>query len=297
MRPYAPVRPRLFHARRAVVAMLTAGGIAACAAPRPATEPAPRTTAVEQAPTRDPMRAPWTVTDDAGTWSNRIELASTLESRVDTVMRTDTSRVVLELSWSRLAGSPGGLSGLVTAYRLGVGAMEPDTVRGLLLPMAFRATEGRDGGQVRFEVPPSGPCSPLLAVVQPVRDLLVRPPGRLEPGTTWSDSATYTICRDSIPLEVTSRRSFVVRGAERRDGIGLVVVVDRTADVRLHGDGTQFGEPITIRAEGQGTMRLELLPRGGVVVSGEGDHELEMQMRGRRRSQDLTQRTRITIAP
>lgn len=296
MRPYAPLRPRPRQARRVAAAMLVTGVVAACATPRPATEPAARTMAAEQAPARDPHRAPWAVTGDAGTWSNRIELASVLESRVDTVTRTDTSRAVLELSLSRLAGSPGGLSGLVTTYRLGVGAMDPDSVRGLLLPLAFRAEEGRDGAQARFDTPPSGACASVLAVVQPVRDLLVRPPARLEPGTSWSDSATYTICRDSIPLEVHSRRTFVVRGAEQRDTTGLVIIVDRTSEVRIDGRGLQFGEPVTIHAEGRGTMRLELVPRGGVVVAGEGEHLLEMQMRGRRRSQDLTQRTRITIA-
>ena len=71
--------------------------------------------------------------------------------------------------------------------------------------------------------------------------------------------------------------------------------MDRTSSVSLVGEGVQFGEKISLAAEGSGTMRIELDPASSTVVAAQGEAELKMTMRGRRRSQELRQHTRIEI--
>jgi len=267
---------------------------AACAAPAaaPSSRPAP----VSGAPrVQDPLDAPWVMTRGAGAFAHTLRSTSELLSRVDTVERVDSSTATLSVSWSRLAGSdPARLSGLVTAYVVGAGADEPKTLPGLLLPVPFSATEGSNGSQARLEVPASGACGLTATVTPMLRELFVSPPARLVEGASWSDSASYELCRDSIPLRIRSVRGFLVVGAERR-GTEVLVLVDRTSSVSIDGDGMQFGEPLTINASGTGTMRLELRPTDAVVVAARGESELRMTMRGRRRTQELRQRTRIEI--
>ncbi len=284
---------RLRRARSGWLVVLV-GVAVACAAP--ASTPSARPDPSPAAPgVRDPLEAPWVMTRGAGTFVHTLRLSSELASRVDTVERVDSSTATLRVSWSRLAGSdPARLSGLVTEYGVGAGAVGPQALAGLLLPVPFSATEGWNASQARLEVPASAACGLAATVTSLVRELFVSPPTRLIEGSSWSDSASYELCRDSIPLRIRSVRRFVVVGAERR-GSEVLVLVDRTSNVAIEGEGMQFGEPLTITATGTGAMRLELRPAGAVVVTAQGGSELSMTMRGRRRTQELRQHTRIEI--
>ena len=244
----------------------------------------------------DRLAAPWTLRLGAGTWVRRLTLETELRTRTDSVETVDSLRTDLVAEWSRLAGEgEPRLSGLLREFRLAVPPDAPATPAGVLLPIPFAALDGVGGAPVQFTRPDPAACGLDAAALQPVRELLVTPPRRLEPGTAWADSATYTICRDSIPLSVHVTRRFVARGAEARED-GVVVLVDRTSVVQLRGEGRQFGEPLTIEATGEGAMALTLQVPDGAIAEGHGTQVLQMTMRGRRRSQELTQHTRITIA-
>ncbi|MCE9602179.1 MAG: hypothetical protein K8S21_08205 [Gemmatimonadetes bacterium] len=290
------MRPTHAPTRRLVGVLVVALSSAlACAAP--ASTPAPAPTPVQRAPdARDPLEAPWSIAHQAGSFTNTLRLSSELVSRVDSVERTDSSHTLVVVSWSRLAGAEAPrVSGLVTAYAAGGAAEALAPIPGLLLPVPFSAADAQGAGQARLDAAASAACSPAAAVLQPLRELFVSAPPRLTPGTSWSDSASYAICRDSIPLAVRSSRTFRVVGAERRGEL-VVVLVDRTSQVTVRGEGTQFGEPLAITAEGSGSMRLAMSRDSGTIVEARGDTELRMTMRGRRRSQDLRQRTRIEIS-
>ena len=148
-------------------------------------------------------------------------------------------------------------------------------------------------GDTGREPEPSG-CGLDAAAALGVRELFLAMPRRLEPGTTWSDSARYTICRDSIPLGVEAVREFRVTAAERRAG-GIVVLLARRSRVTMHGEGRQYGETVVIEATGESTAQLAVRLVGAYIESGSGESTLRMTMRGRRRSQELTQHTRIEI--
>jgi hypothetical protein len=212
------------------------------------------------------------------------------------VARQDTIRTAVSAEWSRVAGdSPTRISGLLTSYRVSADTGEPVLPAGLLVPLPFSAVDGTGSVPLRFTRPDPAGCGIDAAAVLALRDLFVTPPRRLEVGTAWQDSAQYTICRDSIPLAVRSVREFRVVGAERR-GEGIAVTVERRTRVAMHGEGRQFGEALVIEAEGEGLARLVLGLRGGIVIGGDGESTLRMTMRGRRRSQELTQHTRIVIS-
>lgn len=266
----------------------------ACGAPPPPPVTRP-TVAVAAAPEVDPLAGPWTPVARAGSIAQRITLVSALQSRVDSTERLDSVRAVVGVEWSRLAGSPVRASGLLTEFRVSTDTSAPVMPPGLRVPVPFAALEGRDGAQLRLERPDPAGCGPDAAALQTVREVMLSVPSRLEVGTTWSDSASYTVCRDSIPLAVHSARDFRVVGAERL-GEAVVVLVDRTSRVTMRGTGTQFGELLTIEATGEGAMRLAVRLDGAVVVRGRGESTLAMTMRGRRRTQTLAQHTHLEIA-
>jgi hypothetical protein len=164
-----------------------------------------------------------------------------------------------------------------------------------MLPVPVSAALQGAGAPPELAVPVSGPCSAAAAALQPLRDLWTSAPPTLERGQEWADSSTYRICRDSVPLTVRTTRRFRVLQAERYFGT-LVLRIARTSETTLEGEGSQFGEPIRITAEGIGRMEILLALEGGEVVRADGDAELSMRMTGRRRTQELRQRTRTVIA-
>ncbi len=284
-------RPRsLRSAWTALVAPVLFACGAPAAAPVPAPLPAPAP------PVADPLESPWIVSTTAGSIAHRLVLESELTSRVDSVVAVDSVRTEGRIEWSRLAGEPAGrLSGLITAYGMSRDTLAPVAPAGLMLPMPVAAQDARGEAPVVVQRPDPAACGLEAAAAALLREVVVAPPRRLERGTTWHDSASYTICRDSIPLAVTSRREYRVTGAERR-GEALVVLVERRSRLTLQGEGRQFGEAIAISAEGEGLVTLAVRTAGAFVLDGSGESTLRMTMRGRRRSQELTQHTRITIS-
>lgn len=276
------------------VVMLSGALLVACAAPSPTPAPRPVTEAVASDP-HDPLAAPWSIDATSGSIAQEVRLEASLVSRVDSVERRDTIRTVVSAEWSRIRGDGAlRLAGLLTGFRVSADSTEPVTPAGLLLPVPFSAVEGSGAAQARVTAPDPGGCGPDAAAMSVLRELFVTLPPRLEPGTGWRDSSSYVICRDSIPLTIGSAREFRVLGAERRDD-QVVVLLERRSRTTMHGEGHQFGEPLSIIAEGEGLARLAVRLAGGFIVAGTGESELRMTMRGRRRSQELTQRTRMEI--
>ena len=279
----------------AVCALVLGATLSACGAAAPLPSPRPE----QPAPTaevRDPLAEPWMIRRAVGSVTHEIRLDAVLTSRIDSIEQSDTLRAIVAASWSKVAGAGGArLSGLLTSSRIaGADTALATTPAGLNLPIPFAAQLGARGDQPRFTSPRADDCSAAAAAVQSLREVMLSPPERLTKELSWADSARYVVCRDSLLLSVNSVRQYRVLGAVLRGG-EVVVRVERRSTSTMSGDGTQFGEPLTIAAEGSGTAVLALRLDGGVPVAGEGDAELRMTMRGRRRTQELRQRTHITI--
>ncbi|MHB1297408.1 MAG: hypothetical protein ACYC0B_02670 [Gemmatimonadaceae bacterium] len=247
----------------------------------------------------DPLRLPWLVRRTATPVEQIIHVAAILESRTDSLSpaRVDTLQSQLAVSWSSPSTRyPLRFVGSVTDYRVGGAAgdsLEP--IAELALPFSFSAEQRDPSTQPAFTSPVTSVCgSPQASVVNGVRDLWLSLPDTLAPGRTWKDSTTFVICRDSIPLTMHVEREFRVTGAAWKDS-AVVASIERRTSTRLSGDGLQFGEPISIRGEGTGSAMFEVSLSTGKASFASGESVLELTMTGRRRSQQLTQRSRISI--
>ena len=289
------------HRSSVISALLAALGVAGCASPL-ARGRAPDAPARARNEGLAPRAARWLVRPSTASRVTELRLEGTLVSAVDTVERVDTLAALLRTTWTHSAPPAGALeipariSGTLDAYRITFGGSAlPEAPTGLALPLVYAAEQrGRDE-QPRIALPNAEECTPAAAALSALRELWVSPPDTLQVGLEWADSLQYVTCRDSVTLAVVSVRTYRVIGAEERAG-STVVHVTRRSTTRMSGSGTQLSEPLEITAEGFGEMRLELTLDGGAVVAGTGDAELRMSMRGRRRSQELVQRTRLTIA-
>lgn len=246
---------------------------------------------------RDPAAA-WIVRRTGAPVEQTIHIAAVLESRYDTVSapRIDTVQSQLTVTWSEPSmGYPRRFLGSVTDYR--VGGVVGDTLSRLpeiALPFSFNARQPVPSSIPEF-ITPGADCGVSPGMVVPVvRELWLSMPDTLRPGREWADSGTYTVCRDSIPLTVRVTRLFRVVDGTWRDS-AVVVRVERRSTTRLDGSGRQFGEPVRITGEGTGTMMYEVDVQSGVAAFASGDAELHLTLISRRRTQQLTQRSRISL--
>lgn len=239
----------------------------------------------------NPLAEPWRVDQKNVKVSHVFRVDAVLMSRIDAKIEVDTVVSQASVTWESMAN--GRWVGVVDRFVIGRDSVAPPS--GIVFPVGVTLTRPRREGEVpRFVVPAEGSCAAAAAITQVLREGIVTVPRTLRRDQTWSDSAETTICRDSIPLVVTTVRQHRVVGAESRGG-AVVVVIDRESRVRMRGEGRQLGEPVQLVAEGTGTMRLVVRAEDGVLDSAEGTNELVMRFTGRRRSQELRQRAVVRI--
>lgn len=300
------------HARLTLpLAILAIHAIAACGGGGgvPGPRPVPGRPADPAKP--DPLAAPWVVQRTGQPVSQTIHIAAVLESRADlhaasqadsladsfAPLQADTLQAQLTATWSLPSpGYPRRYLGSVTDYRLssGVGdSLVPPP--GLPLPFSFSAEQPTSASQPEFVAPESSRCdAPQASIVHGVRELWLSLPDTLRPAMQWADSSSYVTCRDSIPLTMVVRREFRVTGAMWRDS-AVVVTVERRTRTLLSGTGRQFGDSVTFSGEGSGAAMFEVSLRTGAVVFASGESELHVTLAGSRRTQQLTQRSRISV--
>jgi len=244
----------------------------------------------------DPFAAPWCVRDAGMRRAQLVEVRALLTSQVDSFVRVDTLRSVLEFAWGDVPEtSPPRVAGMVTDARVGVGDEPTATPGGLSLPFSFTSEIRAPGTQPLFLVPDASACnSPAAAVVHGVRESWLSLPDTLWPERGWRDSTSYSTCRDGVMLAFDVVREFTPTSARLRDG-QLVVLITRRSRSTVRGECTQFGESIVITGEGEGEMLLEGALAAGAIMTAEGTSELRLEMRGRRRMQRLVQESRIVV--
>ncbi len=291
-------RCRLAH----LMVFAAACALGACAGggtprePRPA--PPPREAAE---PPAGPLGAPWVVSRTGARVSQTITVDATVEARTfmaDSLAQAhaDTVRSELSATWSLPRPEyPRRFAGIVTNYQVREADDSLRALPGLMLPIPFTAEQSAPAWQPTFLTPDASSCrNPAAVVLHGVRDLWLSLPDTLRPGQTWRDSTSHVVCRDSIPLRTDVARTFRVTSALLRDG-ALIVTIERRTSTTFEGAGTQFGEPVTITGAGEGAMMFEVALADGAVVFASGDSELLVTLTGRRKRQDIVQRSRISI--
>ena len=278
----------------------------ACAPARTPPAPAPVPVAVsapipvpEKPVPVDPLAEPWMV--GAPNTPITHELVVTTSVRAATsaatlaTARSDSSRTTLSVRWDG-TGDATRRSGTITSYRAGLATpASPSAVpAGLALPVALSAAADAERGTVRVTQPADASCGADASAAQMAREVLLAPPSRLTRGLTWADSLRTTVCRDSVPLTLTSIRRYVVEDARVQEG-RAVVVIRRQSTTTLSGAGTQFGEAVTITGEGTGELLFGLRLDDGQMTDGNGVSNLTLTLVGRRKSQVVTQSARVEI--
>ncbi len=248
-------------------------------------------------PSRDSLAGPWIIRGAERPRAQRVDLTAVLESRVDSLVRMDT---IATRAWYHWSENPGTarvrVAGSVHAFAVRRGS---DSLWRVLdtpqLPVSFVAEVPWAGGAPQLQLPLVGGCDAQAALVSGWRETWVAPPREVSLGTAWRDSSNSPLCRDGIVLQSMAVRDFVVEGVVLREG-RLRVVVRRNSRAVITGRGVQFGDSVRFVGEATGVARLELLPEGAVIASGVGSSELRLTMRGRRRTQELVQRSALVIA-
>ncbi len=259
------------------------------AAPPPAV-PAPVAVAIPAAP----VSASWSYRPTTERRAYVLSQRAVVTIKQDTSVRVDTVTSRAEVTF---ATSNARVTGSISGFLSGSSGREPVPVAGVRFPVAIAATIPATGAQLTFSAPvAASPCdSPAATVAQSVRDFWFRPPDSLRVGTTWSDSARYAICRDGIPLQLRVTREFrVTRSAERNGRVVLTVV--RTSRTSLTGDGDQFGERVSITAEGTGELTYEIAPLTGELLGAQGTSTLNLTFRSALRLQQVRQSADILLA-
>jgi hypothetical protein len=225
-----------------------------------------------------------------------LDQRAVLAIHADTVVSTDTVSSHIEVSFTTVAMT-NGVSGTVAAFLVQSEGHDPSTPAGLGLPFPFEASDSQRGAQVDFTAPrDASPCASIaLAVAQSLRDLWFRPPDTLRVGSTWEDSASYVLCRDSIPLHTVVHRVFHITGAAERDGRTLLSI-SRASRVTFDGTGAQFGEPVSASGNGNGDLVYVFDPAAGEVVSASGTATMDLTFRSGLRKQEVRQVVEIRIS-
>jgi hypothetical protein len=245
----------------------------------------------------DSLAGPWVITGAERPRAQRVDLTAVLESRSDSSLRVDTIATRAWYDWSEHPdATPRRVAGMVRAFAVRSGG---DSLWRVLdapsLPVSFIAEVPWAGGAPELQLPKVGGCDPQSAIVPGWRETWVAPPRELSVGTAWRDSSDSPLCRDGIVLRASVVRDFVVEGVTVGGG-RMRVVVRRNSHAVVSGSGVQFGDSVHFLGAATGVARLELLPDGAIIADGAGSSELRLTMRGRRRTQELVQRSALVIA-
>lgn len=173
---------------------------------------------------------------------------------------------------------------VVTGRRAGATPAPP-----LAAPIAFTGTV--DGGTVRLAIPPAAATdcsSPAGAYLAIARDLLPSLPGRLTPGTDWSETAESTSCRGGVVLTTTATHRYVVLDTTVRDGSPATRIA-RTTSYSLTGTGSQAGLPVSVEGRGTGAGELLVDVPGGTLLTTTTHSTLELTFTGAGRVQRVIQ--------
>jgi hypothetical protein len=204
-----------------------------------------------------------------------------ITTRADSLIRVDTAQSV-----TALRVTPRG-----SAYDI---VLDSHVVRvgptpAVRLPVGARAV-ARLTASGMFEFIGAGlePCvGPARSAFESTRELWVRWPDSVRADTRWSDSSTTIICRDGIPLSLTTVRQYRLE----EPSTDSLLVIRRDGRVQVRGQGSLRGDTTTIVGDGTSDALLFIRPHTGWIDSARVGGMLRLEVRGSVRTQRVEQRT------
>jgi hypothetical protein len=265
--------------KRYLCLLVFAGCTTGSSSPAPVPEPE-RPDSQPRTPVVGARSASWTFSPDPAPRSYTAVESTTviLEARRD----SSVAQTVFTVR-TRPAGE--GLAIVGTIDRISDRDSMPDDV----LPISFVGT--LQAGSLVVDsirgrrIPTVLPCdSPAVSRLSVIRRALFTPPLTLAQNQSWTDSSTVPACSGTIPVQVTTVRTYRVIGES--DG---ELVVDRQDRTLSSGEGAQGQHRITIQTRGTGSSRLRLNRRTGEIISAAGVSQTEIDVGSSGRSQRFLQ--------
>ncbi len=205
-----------------------------------------------------------------------------IDTRADTLARRDTVRTRSGLRVTPRGSAFDILLDSHVVMRRGVAPLP--LVRGA------RALARRITGSA-FEFVGAGmehPCaSPARAAFEATRELWVTWPSSLRVDARWTDSTTTAVCRDGVPLSLSTLRQYRVE----RLLSDTLLIVRREAFLHVEGSGLLRGDSTRITGDGTSDALLYLRPTTGWIDSAHVSGVLRLTVRGTVRTQQVEQRT------
>ena len=226
----------------------------------------------------------------------QVEQRALVTTTTDSGARDDS--VSLHVSASVRNTLDRGVAGLVRGVTVGAPGAAAQPLPGVTFPYAFAASASVRGLEAPLVLSAAGDgnacVSPAQSVLGALRDLVFRVPDSLSVGVQWADSSSVATCRDGVPLDIRSLRTFRVVRYERR-GDRDVVLVDRTMQTSVRGESVRGDDTTRVEGSGRGSLRYEIDPLTGDVESATGSATLDLGVRGRVRSERALQSSAVRI--
>jgi hypothetical protein len=259
--------------------------------------PAPPVPVTPAAPSPFNTVGPWSLVV-APSQKVTIDTRAVVTIASDTVTRVDTIHATLGASFVWTLPERRRVNGLLADYRVSIGGAAPMAPAGLQVNKPFSATRTPGGAGLSFTLPAeSSACTdPTLSALQGLHDAWLPLPDTLVIGREWTDTVQTLSCRDRIPLRGVVVRRFRVQRAEVEGGTRVVVAIDRTSRGKISGTGDQFGEPVSLDGESNGTLRYIIDPALGRPVRASGTSSLKLSLKSRLRNQAVRQESALTLA-
>jgi hypothetical protein len=119
-------------------------------------------------------------------------------------------------------------------------------------------------------------CSPVAtALTTDLRNLLLRFPDTLSPGSSWRDSTSMTGCQGAIPTRSKIVHNFKVMGMSTYEG-SSVLIVQRSDTISAEGEGAQQQHRLVLNASGIGSATYYLDIATGRVLHLTASQDLDL---------------------
>lgn len=287
--------------RYALLALLSLGGVIGCASatgnspsPSPVSETSSGAIVTPVIGSEGTSRT-WSVTPTEQSQAYRSIVKTTIEERNTQEHRksgvTTTADYLLKLSRSSKDVE---ISGIVSGFQVNT-----DQTAQLLSTLSFTLPLVFDGNItdhniiLRFvgviQSNSSAPCSDSIQTVLSTinRDLTVVP-REMSTNQSWQDSTSNTICSGSLPLVVSTIRTYRITGETILDGIAALQL-ERTEKLLASGQGSQGQHQISLHGTGIGKAEVFIDRASGLLLSLTAGNQMELTIKSSGRIQNFTQ--------
>ena len=276
---------------RAIVALFTI----ACSSSGPTLEPLPQQSdgsATPAPPRTIPGR--WVLVPDHSSKSYISSVMALLELHSDGTTVRDSVATSIDFTISvALDQNPPKFTGIINKVSVQTGNRieQPNLPSVLPFPFAGHLENGKlliDSTGKEAVTDPTRCTSSAAGTLTSIQRNFIVPPAVLTTGLSWTDSVTIPGCSGSIPIILSTKRSYHVTGETSYNG-RRVLLVQRTEETEASGEGSQGQHRVTLNSRGSGTANMHFNSTTGDLVGLQGEQRSQVEVTSSGRVQKFTQ--------